>query len=42
MKAGAADLTVSLAWTHPPTHPVIAKLVALAREVVGYRAAGAT
>jgi DNA-binding transcriptional LysR family regulator len=40
--AGAADLTVSLAWTHPPTHPAIAKLVALAREVVGYRAADAT
>jgi DNA-binding transcriptional LysR family regulator len=39
--AGAADLTVSLAWTHPPTHPAIAKLVALAREVVGYRAADA-
>ena len=40
--AGAADLTVSLAWTHPPTHPAIAKLVALAREVIGYRTAGAT
>lgn len=40
--AGAADLTVSLAWTHPPTHPAIAKLVALAREVVGYRPPGAT
>jgi DNA-binding transcriptional LysR family regulator len=39
--AGAADLAVSLAWTHPPTHPAIAKLVTLAREVVGYRAAGA-
>jgi len=35
--AGAADLTLSLAWTHPPTHPAIAKLVALAREVNGYR-----
>ena len=40
--AGAADLTVSLAWTHPPTHPAIAKLVTLAREVVGYRPPGAT
>ncbi len=40
--AGAADLAVSLAWTHPPTHPAIAKLVTLAREVIGYRAAGAT
>ena len=35
--AGAADLTLSLAWTHPPTHPAIARLVALAREVNGYR-----
>ena len=33
---------LTLAWTHPPTHPAIAKLVALAREVVGYRAADAT
>jgi DNA-binding transcriptional LysR family regulator len=40
--AGAADLAVSLAWTHPPTHPAIAKLVTLAREVIGYRAAGAS
>jgi DNA-binding transcriptional LysR family regulator len=40
--AGAADLTVSLAWTHPPTHPAIAKLVTLAREVVAYRPPGAT
>ena len=40
--AGAADLTVSLAWTHPPTHPAIGKLVTLAREVVGYRPPGAT
>jgi hypothetical protein len=40
--AGVAELTVSLAWTHPPTHPAIAKLVALAREVIGYRAADAT
>jgi hypothetical protein len=39
--AGAADLTVSLAWTHPPTHPAIAKLVTLAREVVAYRPPGA-
>jgi hypothetical protein len=28
--------------THPPTHPAIAKLVTLAREVVGYRPPGAT
>jgi hypothetical protein len=34
--------SVSLAWTHPPTHPAIAKLVTLAREVVGYRPPGAT
>ena len=40
--AGTADLTVSLAWTHPPTHPAIAKLVSLAREIVGYRPPGAT
>ena len=40
--ARAADLTVSLAWTHPPTHPAIAKLVTLAREVVGYRSPGAS
>jgi DNA-binding transcriptional LysR family regulator len=40
--AGAADLTVSLAWTHPPTHPAIGKLVTLARELVGYRPPGAT
>jgi DNA-binding transcriptional LysR family regulator len=40
--AGAVGLTVSLAWTHPPTHPAIAKLVALAREVTGYRPPGAT
>ena len=26
----------------PPTHPAIAKLVTLAREVVGYRPPGAT
>jgi DNA-binding transcriptional LysR family regulator len=42
LMAGAAGLTVSLAWTHPPTHPAIAKLVALAREVTGYRPPGAT
>ena len=41
-RPGPADLIVSLAWTHPPTHPAIAKLVTLAREVIGYRAAGAT
>jgi hypothetical protein len=35
-------LTVSLAWIHPPTHPAIAKLVTLAREVTGYRPPGAT
>jgi hypothetical protein len=40
--AGAAGLTVSLAWTHPPTHPAIAKLVTLARDVIGYRPPGAT
>jgi DNA-binding transcriptional LysR family regulator len=39
---GADGLTVSLAWTHPPTHPAIAKLVTLAREVTGYRPPGAT
>src|SRR5215831_15399252 len=37
-----AGLTVSLAWTHPPTHPAIAKLVTLARDVIGYRPPGAT
>ena len=40
--AGADGLTVSLAWTHPPTHPAIAKLVTLARDVIGYRPPGAT
>jgi len=40
--AGAVGLTVSLAWAHPPTHPAIAKLVTLAREVTGYRPPGAT
>jgi DNA-binding transcriptional LysR family regulator len=30
----APDLPVVLAWTDPPTHPAIADLVALAREVV--------
>jgi DNA-binding transcriptional LysR family regulator len=39
---GAWPLRLGHAWTHPPTHPAIAKLVALAREVIGYRAAGAT
>jgi DNA-binding transcriptional LysR family regulator len=39
---GADGLTVSLAWTHPPTHPAIARLVTLAREVIGYRPPGAT
>jgi hypothetical protein len=39
----AADgLTVFLAWTHPPTHLAIAKLVTLAREVIGYRPPGTT
>src|SRR5215831_12828409 len=40
--AGPDGLTVSLAWTHPPTHPAIAKLVTLARDVIGYRPPGAT
>jgi Bacterial regulatory helix-turn-helix protein, lysR family len=40
--AGADGLTVSLAWTHPPTHPAIARLVTLARDVIGYRPPGAT
>ena len=30
----APDLPVVLAWTDPPSHPAIADLVALAREVV--------
>ena len=33
---------LTLAWTHPPTHPAIGKLVTLAREIVGYRPPGAT
>jgi len=39
---GADGLTLSLAWTHPPTHPAIAELVTLAREIIGYRPPGAT
>jgi DNA-binding transcriptional LysR family regulator len=38
----AARSQLTLAWIHPPTHPAIAKLVTLAREVVGYRTPGAT
>jgi len=38
----AAGPTVSLAWTHPPTHPAIAQLVTLARDVIGYRPPGAS
>jgi len=38
----AARSRLTLAWTHPPTHPAIGKLVTLAREVVGYRPPGAT
>jgi len=39
---GADGLALSLAWTHPPTHPAIAELVTLAREIIGYRPRGAT
>jgi hypothetical protein len=38
----AARPGLTLAWTHPPTHPAIAKLVTLARELAGYRPPGAT
>jgi DNA-binding transcriptional LysR family regulator len=30
----APDLTVFLAWTHPPSHPAITKLASLARDVL--------
>src|SRR5262249_28575641 len=36
-RAAAADPPAPPAWTPPPTHPAIASLVTLAREVVGYR-----
>jgi hypothetical protein len=32
--ADAPDIALSLAWTHPPTHPGITELVTLAREVI--------
>ena len=38
--ASAAGLTLFLAWAHPPTHPAVAKLAAVAREVIAYRPPG--